>query len=218
MCVIVHVPPTVEISKNTLEKCWKANPNGAGLMYATRGALVVRKGMMVFKDFYDEFLEARKANVDIVAHFRLASCGLIVPQQTHPFFVTEDLAFVHNGHFMKNTQSLPGSVEQSDTSIFCEQVLRHLPDDFLKNPGILTLIREYTDRSILVFLDADGKITILGDEDAGTLKDGCWFSNKMWDNFGGSGYFVNDGNGFNFEDSDEEGGKRGKKKKYIAQD
>ena len=69
MCVIVHVPPTVEISKNTLEKCWKANPNGAGLMYATRGALVVRKGMMVFKDFYDEFEKITGIN-----HWKFEEC------------------------------------------------------------------------------------------------------------------------------------------------
>lgn len=104
MCVIIHKPANKRVSKRNLKKCWSRNEDGAGLMYVEGGKLKVEKGIMTFREFFKRYEKHKTKN--LVMHMRLASAGLVSKDNTHPFFVDEDLAMCHNGtiqtDFVKN--------------------------------------------------------------------------------------------------------------------
>ena len=180
MCVIINKPRDIRISRDTLRKCWKANPHGAGFMYVESGNLNIFKGLMTFEDFYNEF---KKVNEDrhVVIHFRLASYGAIVPEQTHPMLINPNLAFVHNGHMLNQFIKEATNKGLSDTMVFNQKILQKLPTNFLDTPVLTELITGYIDCSVMLFLDSDDKVTILGDQHDSCVFKGSWFSNEFWD-------------------------------------
>ena len=42
MCVAVLKPKDIKISDETLQKCWNANKDGGGFMYANNDKLIIR--------------------------------------------------------------------------------------------------------------------------------------------------------------------------------
>lgn len=264
MCVIIHKPANKRVSKRNLKKCWKRNDDGAGLMYVENGKVVIEKGFMKFSDFFAAYQKHRKRN--LVLHMRLSSAGVVNKENTHPFYVNDELGMCHNGtitsdfitnelekyefkqkiHKLKKrvkkvsgkkkskriekvervlsepvidlTQLFGGKkvittsewselvdkldeeldevledivgedatpVEEkislvSDTKVFNDEILRKLPKDFLKNPILKELVKQYCERSCLVFLDNKDKVTILGEFSEPIKVDGCWFSNDSW--------------------------------------
>lgn len=191
MCVIIHKPKGIDIQLKTFKKCWKSNPHGAGLMYASDGTLQVIKGMMTLNAFMDKYAELKCIEKEVVIHFRLASAGTITSNQTHPFWVFPDqLAVVHNGHIMGYDT---GGLKQSDTMIFNQKILTKLPKDFLSNNAILELLDNYIFGSVVVFMNNMGGIKIVGTTAGSIFLNGCWFSNDFWQE-GSSSSTLSDGN------------------------
>ena len=51
MCIIAAKPAGVKMPDHeTLENMWYGNPDGAGLMYAKDGKVIIRKGFMKYVD------------------------------------------------------------------------------------------------------------------------------------------------------------------------
>lgn len=162
------------LSYKALQNSWNNNDQGAGLLYASDNRLHVYKSYD-FKDFYDEYKRVRKLHTGaIVLHFRIATSGHKKWINLHPFIVNDSLGFVHNGII-----SGLGNNDHSDTFQF-NDMLKKLPTDFLQNDTIIDFIEDYIGNSKLIFLDYQGKHTIIN-EQAGHWFEGNWYSNNSYE-------------------------------------
>lgn len=178
MCIII-VNKQGMLSKTALYNCWDSNPDGAGLMYAENGKIVIEKELMKKKLFYNLYRDIRKRHNDtIILHFRIGTSGKKDFVNCHPFEVNSDLAFCHNGIIPETT--LPGS-PISDTVVFNQNYLQKLPENWIESPVIKELIASFIGSSKLAFLHASGQVTLinshLGHWD--TMKEN-WYSNYSY--------------------------------------
>jgi len=114
MCVIL-ICEKKKPSREILEKCEIANPDGGGLAWRESGMILWKKGLTA-----DEIADIiQRIPLPFVIHFRLATVGGKIPALCHPFpvsfssstFLTGKAKKVlfHNGHYlgwkedMKNT-------------------------------------------------------------------------------------------------------------------
>ena len=114
MCVAIFKPKNVQVpDRNTLNRCFDKNPDGAGFAIYRNNKIEIHKGFMDFNSFYFNFLKSNpKKDENILIHFRIATHGLVDRGNTHPFPLTDDFEFmrkkdlyfngkvlVHNGVF-----------------------------------------------------------------------------------------------------------------------
>jgi hypothetical protein len=177
MCIIAIQPQGQSISKETLKKGWDSNSHGAGMMYSEGGEFIVKKVMNDFEGFYRMYTDASAKDVAIVLHFRIATSGGINDYNLHPFQVSDDVWFCHNGIL---DIEVPLKSKENDTQIFNNTILKKLPTGFLYNEGIMNMIY-YSIGSYnkFVFLDNEGDYHIVNEE-AGIWDNGIWYSNKSY--------------------------------------
>lgn len=190
MCIAILNTKISTLKKDTLSNCWKNNGDGAGILYIDDNqCMQVFKEMVSFENFYDNYLDIKKkyGKRNIVLHFRISTHGKVNATNCHPFLVSPNLGFVHNGMIHK----LPVSKDYSDTYMFNESILKKLKDGFEYDQDMLDLIADYIGSgSKLIFLNSDNDYAIVN-EKAGHWADGCWFSNTSyqsvndWYDFGG---------------------------------
>ncbi len=89
MCLIIYKPQNSIISKADLRSAWNNNPDGLGLAYFDQNMIKVHKGIMTFKDAYK--LISNLKNKELVIHFRFATHGSILPENTHPFEIHHNI-------------------------------------------------------------------------------------------------------------------------------
>ncbi len=180
MCIIVYLPAGAGMDRKTLQTCWDANPDGAGYMFARDGKLIIRKGFMDFEKFWRSFDKADRtagAKTNFVLHFRIASHGKVNLENCHPHRIRKSLAVAHNG--IIDCVGAKANGKDSDTVLYVRKILRKLPDGFLRSKGIRNLIHLTIDWSKLAFMDATGRVTLIGEE-TGVWDDGAWFSNDSY--------------------------------------
>jgi hypothetical protein len=177
MCIAILNPTKVTLKKNVLKTCWDNNKDGAGMLYLQNGVLSAYKEMDSFDRFYDHYAWIRKTHRDsqIVLHFRISTHGKVDLENCHPFMISEDWGFVHNG-IISNAER---HVDYSDTNMFNRNVLRKLPPDWIHNDAMYELVCGYIGSSKLLFLNKDNEAYIVN-EDWGVWDLGCWFSNKTY--------------------------------------
>jgi len=177
MCIIVVKPVKKSLPKKCMDNCWKANSDGAGIMYALDGKLHIEKYMTLqdLKKRYFQLEHIVGKETNMVLHFRFCTHGVNDITNVHPFLVNDKLAFCHNGIFDIDIDD----PFISDTQTFNNKVLKLLPANFLEYGCLTELIRGYVStENKLVFLDSKGKYTIFNEEDGIWDKSGCWFSNS----------------------------------------
>jgi predicted glutamine amidotransferase len=146
-------------------------------MYAVNGKVVVHKVMKDFNKLYKLYKEANKLNTNIVLHFRIATSGGINDYNLHPFKISDDAWFCHNG--ILDIQ-VPRESKENDTQIYNNGILKQLPKEFYKDAGIMQLIRfSIGNGNKFVFLDKLGEYYILNEE-AGVWDGECWYSNTSY--------------------------------------
>lgn len=177
MCIIAVQPIGKKIEKETLRQCWNSNSHGAGIMYVEDGKFFVAKEMDSFETLFQLYRTASSKDVAVVIHFRIATSGGINDYNLHPFKVSDDVWFCHNGIL---DITVPKDSKENDTQIFNNSLLKNLPDGFLYDTGIMNLI-EYSIGTYnkFVFLDEYGVYHIVN-EQAGTWDEGIWYSNKSY--------------------------------------
>ena len=177
MCMIIYKPAGKEVAKKDLALAFSNNPNGVGFMYVRNGQVKIEKPFYKFKPFYKRFRQAERENLlsGFVIHFRLATSGTLGKDNVHPFYVNKSVAFCHNGIFAGL-----GNKKVSDTVEFNIKYLQHLPNNFLDNSAIKSLIEKICidSHSKLVFLDYRNRVFIFNENAGEWRKDGCWYSNK----------------------------------------
>jgi len=180
MCVIVYNKPGVLLSKETVEACAKTNSDGMGMVIAAEGKLHIHKEMSNVDGFYEFYsmMRERYPESKIVLHFRISTQGGVRVENNHPFLVTENVAFAHNG--VISGMGYDGF--KSDTRIYNDKILKSLPENFYKNKTILKMMAAFTGSyNKFVFMDKDGYVMILG-ENKGDWDDKKenWYSNMHW--------------------------------------
>lgn len=203
MCIAIVKPKGVNLpSKQTLKTCWDNNPDGAGFCYNDGHNVIIHKGYMDFKSFYNAFkICARNnnfVNKDVAIHFRISTGGGVTPQNTHPFMIStrmNDLqrtyakckdAFIHNGVI-----SGYGTKDFSDTMEYVTEIIANIKDIDHSNALINKLANEKHSRFAVV----TRKGFMLGGswvKDAGIYysnttykpyeyKSSKYWNNKVWD-------------------------------------
>ena len=191
MCVIVHKERGKDLPSNEIiEKCFKKNPDGSGILLHRNGTKIVEihKGFMKLDDFKTALgdLNVRKED-DLVLHFRITTSGGTNPENCHPFPISskvEDLkatrinsplAFVHNGVLGKGDDSL----KISDTQVFVKDVIsREEISRHLDNKEVQKVIEKMAGSQRFFIADAEKDIF----KRFGTWYEdgGLWFSNMHW--------------------------------------
>lgn len=176
MCIAIMKSENKKINKATLKRCYDANPDGAGFMFAENKELTVQKGYFTFKEFYKEYKPHE--NKQVLLHFRIKTHGPIDKNNCHPFLVNNGLGFIHNGII-----SGYGDDKQSDTIQFNNNILKKIVakhgNNSLFDDPMVELIENVIGYSKLVFLDRHGNYKIMN-EDKGSWNDGVWYSNNSW--------------------------------------
>lgn len=196
MCIIACSPANTPLPKaEYIRNMFEGNPDGAGFMYADNGVVRIEKGLMSLDEF-NAALERVQKTVDltktgVVMHFRITTHGGTIPENTHPFPVSDSigvlkklrsstkLGIAHNGII----PIAPRSKDISDTMEYVASQLapltRALPN-WYTNTDALLLVKNAIN-SKMALLTGDGIIRTIGDfnEDEGVL-----YSNYSWVGWG----------------------------------
>lgn len=201
MCVIAVKPKGIDMpTDEVLQQMWNTNRDGAGFMYNDEGRVHIKKGFMTFDDFkrnlqsvYDELTRRAinlKEDVSFVYHFRIATHGTVIPENTHPFPVSSDidalkaldvstdLGMAHNGVIRTLDNDLTHNL--TDTATFVKDVLvpfkAFFSSAFLQLANITKFIGNTINASRLAFLDGEGNVTKIGSWTTGECQ--LDYSNK----------------------------------------
>jgi hypothetical protein len=175
MCIaILNTKKGGLISDESIYNSWENNDMGGGLLWNKSGKLNVFK-TKTYAEFLSMYKSLRADNdvENIVLHFRIATSGYDGMHNIHPFLVSENLGFVHNGVI-----NGLGDKDYSDTYYFNE-MLKNLHGNFLKNITIIELIENYIGYSKLIFLNNDGRYRIIN-EHYGHWVGNNWYSNDSY--------------------------------------
>jgi predicted glutamine amidotransferase len=177
MCIIAIQPIGKKIKDSTLRNCWDNNNDGAGIMYAMDGKVIVHKELYSFEKFLAHKKQIDKLGVNIVLHFRISTSGMIDKNNIHPFKVNENLYFCHNGILDIH---VPNDSKVNDTQIYNNVFLKGMHPKFIYNESTRNLIQySIGQRNKFVFLDNKGQFFILN-EQQGSWVDGVWYSNETY--------------------------------------
>ena len=176
MCILIYKPAGVAFTDiNTLEKCWDANPDGAGFA-VLKNKIHVVKGLMNFDEFLKAYSALYDKNNDIIIHFRLASKGPVVKELTHPFVIDKtqppSLEFITNKPILFHNGTIPnlGKDGKSDTLEFAELLAKISENTWDK---VISTVRR-TDKFIIA---KQGEVKLYGDFE---IIDQVYFSNLSW--------------------------------------
>jgi len=176
MCIAIYKPKGKEIERETLERCYNVNPDGAGYMFHKNDKLYVKKGFFSFSDFWQSY--RRDRTKECVIHFRIKTHGQINKANCHPYMVNDKFAFVHNGVI-----SGYNAADKSDTWLFNEDVIQPFVSKWgnlgLFEDPIKKLIESRIGYSKLIFMDNTGNTKIFN-EDKGYWDDDVWYSNTSY--------------------------------------
>jgi len=177
MCIIAVLPKGEKIEKNTFKTMWNNNPDGGGYMFAYKGKIYVKKEMKL-KPLWKQFEKDRTTHPDtnFVLHFRIGTSGFCNLDNTHPFRITDNLYFCHNG-ILSNFEK-KGS-DASDTRHFNAEILQPLltgQEHLIKNFAIQQMLGSYITGSKFAILNHLGDVVIIN-EQAGQYDGKIWYSN-----------------------------------------
>ena len=195
MCVIVHKERGKDLpSDEIIEKCFRKNPDGSGILLHRKGTKVIEihKGFMKLDDFKSALKDLNVGkDDDVVMHFRITTSGGTSQENCHPFPISskvEDLkalrtnvsrAFVHNGVLGSGDEAL----KISDTQCFVKDVMaRPEVADHLENEEVQKVIGNMAGSQRFFVADAEKDIF----KRFGTWYEdnGLWYSNLSWKSYG----------------------------------
>jgi len=182
MCIILSSAKGKLLDRDWLETSVKSNGHGCGFSYCKDGKLFLEKGFFKFEDFYEAYKKVEGCNH--IFHARYRTHGETDKENCHPFIISDNLHFCHNG-VIHGYNTNP---KMSDTFNFCEDRLKPLTIDtngvkWWKNTGFKWLIESVIGNgNKFALLDSDGEITIFN-QDLGEWADEeetIWASNNSY--------------------------------------
>lgn len=181
MCIIAMIPAGKQINKNTLENMTNNNPDGSGIAWIQDNKIKTYKTMDNNK-FINKALEIQSKfckDSDILIHCRIATSGKTDLDNCHPFKISKDTVFAHNG--ILNCVEATNKV--SDTRMFNKALLKQLKPEFLDNVTTRKLIGEIIKSDKLAFLTVNPKLkrnSYIINRDLGEKENRVWFSNDSY--------------------------------------
>ena len=181
MCIIAMIPAGKQINKNTLENMTNNNPDGSGIAWIQDNKIKTYKTMDNNK-FINKALEVQSKfckDSDILIHCRIATSGKTDLDNCHPFKISNDTVFAHNG--ILNCVEATNKV--SDTRMFNKALLKQLKPEFLDNVTTRKLIGEIIKSDKLAFLTVNPKLkrnSYIINRDLGEKENRVWFSNDSY--------------------------------------
>ena len=181
MCIAIFKPAGEFLSEVLLKNCFNNNPDGAGFAYINTDHLGVKRIKMYksmdFEPFYKQYLRATRIANDspFLIHFRIKTHGEKDIANCHPFMIDNDTVFIHNGII----SGVSRHATMSDTRMFKREILRELPEGWMYNSAIATLIEDFIGASKLAVLNIEGDCTIYN-EKKGHWFGKCWMSNDSY--------------------------------------
>ena len=176
MCLAIFKPAGKSIPVEHLENAAIANPDGAGIAFATGDQIIIEKG------FFDGAITLAEKLADIehlpaTIHLRWATQGTVDDTNCHPFAVGRGWSMIHNG-IIKN---MPYDELYSDTFIYSERMRQRIQSNaaWLNRAKSIGKMEREIGASKLVFLNANGESVIVNEKD-GHWLDGCWYSNGSY--------------------------------------
>jgi len=176
MCIAIYKPENQVISKASLERCFEANPDGAGFMFAEDNKLHIHKGYFKFKSFYKAY--KKHETKQALVHFRIKTHGKTDKTNCHPFLVNDGLGFIHNGIISGYGDDKLSDTIQFNNAILKKIVKKHGSMGLFDDP-MQELIENVIGYSKLVFLDKKGNFNIMN-EDKGHWHNKVWYSNSSY--------------------------------------
>jgi len=171
MCIIVfkpkkHAMPTSEFMAN----CFANNPHGAGIMFRDVADVHIRKGFMTLESLVEAIADIEKEYPlkarDVAIHFRISTTGSTVPQNTHPFPLSNHVrdlkaltftcgrAIAHNGILREYATFHNKKSDMSDTMYFAK-MLTGVNERFVK-----TLLGKHAVGSRFVYMSKTKSILV----------------------------------------------------------
>jgi len=181
MCIIAMIPAGKQINKNTLENMTNNNPDGSGIAWIQDNKIKTYKTMDNNK-FINKALEVQSKfckDSDILIHCRIATSGKTDLDNCHPFKISNDTVFAHNG--ILNCVEATNKV--SDTRMFNKALLKQLKPEFLDNVTTRKFIGEIIKSDKLAFLTVNPKLkrnSYIINRDLGEKENRVWFSNDSY--------------------------------------
>jgi len=197
MCIIVAKKKGIELpSENVLENCFENNFHGAGIAIAVGTNVHVFKGLMTWERFRRTLnLIKKKINLKdhaVAMHFRIATHGSVIEQNTQPFPVSDDMEYLtkvrytaknvllHNGFFSSLFSYINcKEYDVSDTLLFTKSIIYPLSvlDPTLERKETVEIIRSTIGSSKIAILKYTGDFLLFGDfiED-----EGIYYSNTSY--------------------------------------
>ena len=179
MCVACWLPAGKALTKEEFKACWTNNSDGGGLAYANDDGVIVTLKSLDYDEFLAMYFEAAYGdgfNQNIMVHFRIGTSGEDTLLNAHPFHVSDDLVFCHNGIISEYNNF---NSELSDTQLFNLDILAKLPRKFYMSRAYMLLLEGFCTGSKLLFMDSVGRHAIVN-ERFGTWNNGRWFSNTSY--------------------------------------
>jgi hypothetical protein len=179
VCIIVYEPKPGIVDKATMERCFIANPDGAGIMFPAKGGTVqIIKGCMTFNEYWKAYQKASRmaGESPVVSHFRISTGGKVNKTCCHPHRIGPTLAMVHNGilHGASATDT------ESDTMVYVREYLEPLPEGWHKDEAILNILGQAIGPSNkFVILDGKGNVSFVNG-DRGVWEGEVWYSNESY--------------------------------------
>lgn len=186
MCIAIYKPAGVPVPDDaTLERCYEANEDGAGVAYPCADGVQIVKGFKSLAEFLAFVKSQDFQQTTMLLHFRIGTHGVKDGAvHTHPFPIgkskeameevisVHDRALIHNGIMYEFGYDL----EISDTMAFCRDVATEvLALATLKNGR--KMIESIIGHSKLAVMERDGSVAMFG---TWIFDQGIYWSNQSY--------------------------------------
>ena len=179
MCLLVMQEQNTTIEDENLRNAYDSNPDGVGYSFINSENRIMTKKYRDYKKFllaYQGDIKEFGSSSPFLLHFRMPTHGQSEGTfNVHPFKVSKDTVFAHNGII----SDVDDDKKLSDTQVFNRDILKKLKDEFLVDVILVKLIEGFIGTSKLAFLNRDGSFKILNEE-LGDWDKGIWYSNNSY--------------------------------------
>lgn len=186
MCIAILNRLENPVSKTYFKNSLYNNGDGFGMAWIENGQIKTFKSLSQDANrLYKRYLKTFESSENpMLLHFRISTSGGINIENTHPFSVSPNLVFMHNGII-----SGLGNALENDTRHFNRLFLQNIRErDILGNNAVQNLIGHRIGHSKLVFLNAQGKTAIINQNLGVEEIDGNWYSNSSY-SYGAPKYY-----------------------------
>ena len=180
MCLILKQSSTDRLTDVEILDIFRRNADGFGIMFSENGKLITKrtcpKNGQHCIDLYNKWMSHvdPEKTPEVVFHWRMGTHGVVSGDNAHPFRLSPTLSLMHNGILTWAEVCKT----KSDTALFVDFLMKsgitHINQ--LVHPELEPIITRATGSGVLIFMDNDGKMRMVGGK-SGIEHKNRWYSN-----------------------------------------